>query len=102
MQGYVFSILSPSGDKKYKFLKQERTETDDFAIKKYLVVKEKYFQNFNISLCICMYMSLHNLSFQNIPSIFYSFPKKTYIVLADKGFAPPPLTDMSAKNGIFF
>ena len=27
---------------------------------------------------------------------------KTYIFLADKGFAPPPLKDISAKNASFF
>ena len=47
-------------------------------------------------------MSLHILAFQNIPSIFYFFPTKAYIFLADKSFAPPPLTDMSAKNVSFF
>ena len=42
-------------------------------------------------------MSLHILEFQNIPIIFLFFPHKTYIFLADKGFAPslhawgPPL-----------
>ena len=29
-------------------------------------------------------------------------PYKTYIFLADKGIAPPPLADMSASNVIFF
>jgi len=33
----------------YMFLNREKSETNDFAIKKYLVVKEKYVENFNIS-----------------------------------------------------
>ena len=33
----------------------------------------------------------------------FSLPAKTYIFIADKGFAPPPLTDMSPKNvSLFF
>ena len=42
-------------------------------------------------------ISLHILAFKNIPKFFYFFPTKTYIFIADKGFAPPPLTDMSAN-----
>ena len=85
------------------FLKLERPETDDFAIKK-LVVKEKYFVVVSVFQEIMRHffvsrhpyknilkMSLHIPAFQNIPSIFYFVPKKTYIFLADKGFAPPPL-----------
>ena len=36
-------------------------------------------------------MSLHILAFQNIPSIFYFFPTKTYNFLEDKG-SPPSLS----------
>ena len=92
------------------FLKLERPETDDFAIKK-LVVKEKYLVVVSVFQEIMRHffgyknilkMSLHIPAFQNIPSIFYFVPTKTYIFLADKGFAPPPLMDMSAKNVSFF
>jgi len=31
------------------FLNGEKSETNDFAIKKYMVVKEKYVENLNIS-----------------------------------------------------
>ena len=34
-------------------------------------------------------------------AFFYFLPTETYIFLADKGLAPPPLTDMSAKNVSF-
>ena len=49
-------------------LKRERPETDDFAIKTYLVVKKKYFVEISI-----LKLSLHILAFQNIPSIFNFF-----------------------------
>ena len=57
------------------FLKRERPETDDFAIKKYQVVHEKYSQYFK-KCEICVFrrhpyknipqMSLHIFTFQNI------------------------------------
>ena len=79
------------------FLKRE-VETDDVAMKKYLVVKEKYFicRNFNISRNAkflrdhknILKMSLHILAFQHILNIFNLFPIKTYIFLEDKGPSP--------------
>ena len=71
-------------------LKRERPETDDFVIKKYLVVNEKYYnilRNYSQTpLQKFLNIYLHILAFQNIPSILYFFPAKTCIFLADKGF----------------
>ena len=79
------------------FLKRERPVTDDFAIQKISGCEGnmQYCINFNIS---------PNLAFQNIPIIFDFFPTKSYFLLADRGFAPPPspLTELPAKNVIFF
>ena len=70
------------------FLKQEKSEMDDFEEEKFLVLKEKYFEKFNIlrkyfkSLLRIPLQKLHKifwhiLLFQNIQSIFLHFEKKT-------------------------
>ena len=56
----------------YLFLERERPETDYFVIKKFLVMKENTF-------------SQQKLHFLN-----------------GRGFCPPPLANMSAKNVTFF
>ena len=47
-----------------------------------------------------MYTNENLIFFLTIPSIFPP-STKTYLFLADKGFAPPPLTSMSPKNVSF-
>ena len=75
------------------FLKREWPETEDFAIKKYLVVKKKYYSIFQeITLAVTLKknlkMYLHILAFQNIPSIFKFFSTKHFLIRR----APPPLS----------
>ena len=85
---------------------QERPETGDFAINKYLVVKEN---TFNISrndekfwevLADTLTRIYSCVSEHSEHMICNFFPTKTDIILAGKGFAPrsPLLEDMSAKN----
>ena len=80
--------------------------------KKYLVVKEK-FQYFKKKCEIFLQVLADTLKKYSENLFAYScvsehsehfefFPTKTYIFSANKGFAPPPLTDMSAKNVSFF
>ena len=67
------------------FLNRERPETDDFAIKKYLVVKEKYL----VEISIFLKMSLIILAFQNISGILF-FPCKNLHFRSGQGFCPHP------------
>ena len=51
-----------------------------------------------------MYKNISFFRQQNLKIlVIIPLPTKTYFSLKDKGFArPPPLTDMSAKNVVFF
>ena len=72
------------------FLKRERPETDDFAIKKYQVVNEKYFQYFK-KCEICVLGDTLTKIFQKCLCIFLRF--RTFIVFLicflQKGLPPP-------------
>ena len=87
----------------YMFLKQERPDTEDFVIHKYLAVKEKYVETLHTSKKTKKVFIRHpykNVCFfayyQNILGIYNFFPIKNYIFLADEGSPPPPLKVMSA------
>ena len=75
------------------FLKQERPDTDDFVITKYLVVKEKFSiisGNKKKVFSKQPYNFLHILAFQNNLFILIFFPTKAYIFLTDEDFSTPP------------
>ena len=85
------------------FLKRERPETDDFAIKTYLVVKITSRKNVSRhplqKTTKNLKMSLHILAFRTFRALFI-FHYKHF--LSGQGFCPPYLTDMSPKNVSFF
>ena len=82
------------------FLKRERTETDDFVIKKYLKEKSiavslfqeitKIFKSLADTLTKIFEIYLHILAFHNIISIFYFFPNKNLHFLSRGGCPPIP------------
>ena len=86
------------------FLKRNMRETDDFAKKRYLVVKEeKYFNSSRNNIVSRLpYIKILKMSaFQIIPISLIFFPPKTFSQRT-RVLPPPPLTDKSAKNVIFF
>ena len=86
------------------YLKRERPQTDDFAIKKISRFNfSKRNAKFFTSVSRHLYKKFLKISLHILPKFFNFFPTKTYIFIGEKGFAPPPpLTDMSAKHVIFF